>query len=375
MSFQPFKVLNTIKSGIIDKFKGYSSAVDGITHSKAYKTIASKSGIIDYNPTNVTYNSPHNIKEEGKLFVYPEDAKDQEHYILIDVIRRIGGGMEGNSVRNSNTTKRADNLDQVVYGTNRFFGEGGRVGISPNPHKNLPTGAGSARRVLNTIAIYMPQTLKFNFSADYGPAEVGGGLGMLAKVKGLFTGDETLGATFGSGLQQTAKLLEGGSSFLSGGLLGGGGAALQRRTNVAPAAMTEMIFNGINYRDFSFEFKFTPRSKRESDIINNMIHVIRNSMLPQKYGSGSIAAYNVPDEFVLRFMKGNNINPYIDQVGLCACIGVDVSYGGDKFSTHPSGDPVTVDMTIQFRELELIERERYNQLRNSARGGSSGGSS
>ena len=370
MSFQPFKVLNTIKSGIIDKFKGYSSAVDGITHSKAYKTIASKSGIIDYNPTNVTYNSPHNIKEEGKLFVYPEDAKDQEHYILIDVIRRIGGGMEGNSVRNSNTTKRADNLDQVVYGTNRFFGEGGRVGISPNPHKNLPTGAGSARRVLNTIAIYMPQSLKFNFSADYGPAEVGGGLGMLAKVKGLFTGDETLGATFGSGLQQTAKLLEGGSSFLSGGLLGGGGAALQRRTNVAPAAMTEMIFNGINYRDFSFTFKFTPRNRKESDVVNQLLHTIKDAMLPLKYGEGqSIAAYKVPHEFVIRFMKGTKINPFIDQIGLCACTGIDIDYGSDKFSTHAAGDPVSIDATINFRELELMDRSRYNSLRTSAIGG------
>ena len=47
-------------------------------------------------------------------------------------------------------------------------------------------------------------------------------------------------------------------------------------------------------------------------------------------------------------------------------IGVDIDYGGDKFSTHPSGDPVSIDATLQFRELELMERTRYNSLRNSA---------
>ena len=29
-------------------------------------------------------------------------------------------------------------------------------------------------------------------------------------------------------------------------------------------------------------------------------------------------------------------------------------------------DPVSIDATIQFRELELMERTRYNDLRNSA---------
>ena len=65
-------------------------------------------------------------------------------------------------------------------------------------------------------------------------------------------------------------------------------------------------------------------------------------------------------------MKGTAINPYIDQIGLCACTGVDIDYGSDKFSTHPSGDPVSIDATLQFRELELMERKRYNALRISA---------
>ena len=65
-------------------------------------------------------------------------------------------------------------------------------------------------------------------------------------------------------------------------------------------------------------------------------------------------------------MKGTAINPYIDQIGLCACTGVDIDYGSDKFSTHPAGDPVSIDATIQYRELELMQRTRYNDLRNSA---------
>ena len=45
---------------------------------------------------------------------------------------------------------------------------------------------------------------------------------------------------------------------------------------------------------------------------------------------------------------------------------VEIDYGSDKFSTHASGDPVSIDATISFKELELMERARYNQLRDSA---------
>ena len=231
----------------------------------------------------------------------------------------------------------------------------------------IPTGKGAARTVKNSIAIYMPQTLKFNLAADYGAADIGGALGAFAKIKdAINSGSGFTGPDMGAVAQQAGKLATGLSSFFTGGLGEGIGAAVQRRTGIAPAAMSEMIFNGIDYRTFSFTFKFTPRSKKESDVVNNLLHEIKESMLPLKYGSGSIAAYKVPHEFTIRFMRGTQVNPFIDQIGLCACTGVDIDYGGDKFSTHPSGDPVSIDATLTFKELELMERSRYNQLRQSA---------
>jgi len=354
MAFQPFKAISTIIQGLTKK----SSVLQGPTIPN-FNVVASKKGVINYNPTNADYSSPH-TSDSNNFFVYPLDTKDQEHYILFDIIERTSGG-ESAQVANRSLTKRADNLDTVVYGANRFFSEGGSGLLG------IPTGKGSARAVKNTVAIYMPQTLKFNLQADYGAAEIGAGLGALAKIKDAFNSGEFFGADMGAVAQQAGKLVEGLSSFATGGLGGGIGAAVQRRTGIAPAAMTEMIFNGIDYRTFSFTFKFTPRSKKESEVVNQLLHTIKDAMLPMKYGHGSsIAAYKVPHEFVIRFMKGTKINPFIDQIGLCACTGVDIDYGSDKFSTHPSGDPVSIDATLTFRELELMERQRYNQLRRSA---------
>ena len=357
MAFQPFKAITSVINGLKKK----SSVLQGVNVPN-FSTVASKKGVINYNPTNADYSSPH-TSDSNKFFVYPLDVKDQEHYILFDIIERTSGeGGSSSAVGNTQLTKRADNLNQIVYGANRFFSEGSTSGVL-----GIPTGKGSSRVVKNSIAVYMPQTLKFNLAADYGAEEIGAGLGALAKLKDATNSGNFFGSDLGAVSAQASKLLTGLSSFATGGLGGGIGAALQRRTGIAPAAMTEMIFNGIDYRSFSFTFKFTPRSKKESDVVNNMLHVIKDATLPQRYGTGSsIAAYKVPHEFVIRFMKGTKINPYLDQIGLCACTGVDIDYGSDKFSTHASGDPVSIDATLTFRELELMERTRYNELRRSA---------
>ena len=351
-----FKVIGNIIKGLNKP----QSVLKGFNTPVSFQTIATKKGVINYNPTNVDY-SAHPITDSNKFYVYPIDKDDQEHYILFDIIERRSEGGNNTSVRNTQFTKREDNLNEVVYGANRFFSEGTTSGLL-----GIPTGKGAFREVKTTIAIYMPQTLKFNLQADYGAEEIGGGLGAFSKLRDAMNSGNFFGGDMKAVGAQVGKLVTGLGSFATGGLGAGVNAALQRRTGIAPAAMSEMIFNGIDYRTFSFTFKFTPRSKKESDVVNNMLHAIKEAMLPVKYGHGSsIAAFKVPHEFVIRFMRGTQINPFLDQIGLCACTGVDIDYGSDKFSTHPSGDPVSIDATLTFRELELMERTRYNELRNS----------
>lgn len=353
-----FKVIGNIIKGLNKR----QSVLKGFTNPASFSTIATKKGVINYNPTNVDY-SAHPKTDSNKFYVYPIDKDDQEHYILFDIIERTKDGAVGQTkVGGTQFTKRDDNLNEVVYGANRFFSEGTTSGLL-----GIPTGKGSARDVKTTIAIYMPQTLKFNLQADYGAEEIGGGLGALSKLRDAMNSGDFFGADLGAVGAQVGKLVTGLGSFATGGLGAGVNAAVQRRTGIAPAAMTEMIFNGIDYRTFSFTFKFTPRSRKESDVVNNLLHAIKDGMLPTRVGTThSIAAYQVPHEFVIRFMKGTKINPYLDQIGLCACTGVDIDYGSDKFSTHASGDPVSIDATLTFRELELMERTRYNDLRSSA---------
>ena len=84
MAFQPFKAITSIINGLTKR----SSVLKGINVPNFAKVVASKKGIINYNPTNADYSNPYH-SDSGKFYVYPIDAKDQEHYILFDIIEQF----------------------------------------------------------------------------------------------------------------------------------------------------------------------------------------------------------------------------------------------------------------------------------------------
>ena len=140
MSFKPFKALTTLLNGLKNK----GTVLPG-RNIPSFRTIASKQGIISYNPKNADYTSASHTSRDN-FYVYPINHEDQEHYMLFDIIERVAeDGGSSKSVGNRGLTKRADNLDKVVYGANRFFGEG-----TSNLAFGIPTGKGSARNIKNT---------------------------------------------------------------------------------------------------------------------------------------------------------------------------------------------------------------------------------
>lgn len=304
---------------------------------------------------NTTVFEPGRGQPNLKYLQYPIDAADQKHYILFDILKRpkVGAVIEGSKTRKLGTERGDDYIQRLYKGANRFYSE---------EFFNIKTRGQEERQVTSSIALYMPQNVKIGHTVDYGAEDQGIFMGFGAKVKEALTPDGVDAAFWKSVTSQAAANI--GRAISLVGFEGLGTAAVQRKFGVAAAPLQEMIFNQLDYRSFSFEFKFTPRSREESNRVREILDTMRFAMLPTKVGNAStIAAYEVPDEFVIRFMHGQQMNPYIDQVGLCACTGIDVTYGGSKFATHGAGDPVSITATMSFRELELIERKRYADLK------------
>src|SRR6056300_274474 len=273
------------------------------------------------------------FKKSSNLLVYPEQAADQQHFVVFDIVKRRPSDNAGPSIP---SRIGAGGVQGIIQGNTRFLGDG---------LTNL-----ARRNVIKTIALYMPQTIGFTSTINYGEVDVGNITGSLLEARKNFKEGGFTATLDDLGLLQR---------FLPSTPR----AIAQRTSNTAPAAYKDVLFEGIDYRTFNFTFKFTPRNASESPLVKEICETFKYHSLPQsRSGTGSIASYNLPEEFVMRFYYKDKPNKFIDVVGLCALQSVQVTYGGDKFSTHKDGSPVTTELVLTFRELELIEKNRFKDL-------------
>jgi len=137
----------------------------------------------------------------------------------------------------------------------------------------------------------------------------------------------------------------------------------------------ELLFNGIDLRNFSLNFKMVPRNGDEAEIIKNIIKQFKQAMLP-KFAKGNelpitsaltfgLANNSVRDNFIrvpdvckVTFMRGGDVNTDVTQYKMCAITQVDVNYTPDgTYATYDDGSMVAIQLSLSFQETKLIFSE------------------
>ena len=91
-------------------------------------------------------------------------------------------------------------------------------------------------------------------------------------------------------------------------------------------------------------------------------------MLPEIQGDVTTSrTFITPDVFDIKYMMSDGKeNEYINKISTCVLENMNVKYGGDRYQTFdpsmaeagaPDGmkaPPVQTEMTLQFKELELV---------------------
>ena len=224
------------------------------------------------------------------------------------------------------------------------------------------------RRTTDTIALYMPDTLKFSYSQTYKNLELGGKVGSLAGAgafaasayNSLKGGDPNNIATFAAQL---------------GGELGSSPlfkALATSATGVVKNPMLEVIYSQPNLRQFSFSFMFYPRSEKEALQVQKILDRLRFHQAPEiKNNTGGFFLIP-PSEFDISFMYNGSPNPNIDKISTCVLTNISVDYAPKGFyayevfgENNPSmgrtGMPVGIGVTLSFLETQIITKEYYTQ--------------
>lgn len=139
-------------------------------------------------------------------------------------------------------------------------------------------------------------------------------------------------------------------------------SARQVATSTVANPYTEVIFNGINNRTFSYTFKMVPRNEREQQTIQEIIREFKFHQAPElKYGeeTGQINYMLFPSEFDITFLHKGVENSWMFKISTCALTNFTVNYTPDgRYASHGDGSPFSVELTMDFTEMETLTKER-----------------
>ena len=144
---------------------------------------------------------------------------------------------------------------------------------------------------------------------------------------------------------------------------------LARGYGIVPNSNLELLFNSPTLREFTFQYRMSPRSDSEAKIVNNIIRFFKQGMAAKKIssisGGGSAGAQSyflgTPNVFQLQYKTtGGNPIKGVNRIKTCALVGFSMNYTADgTWAAYDDGQPVSVIMNMSFKELEPIYDTDY----------------
>ena len=133
------------------------------------------------------------------------------------------------------------------------------------------------------------------------------------------------------------------------------GSVLARNSGQVLNPNMELLFNGPILRQFNYQFKLTPRFKEEAQVVRTIIKAFKRNMAPK--GENGIFL-KTPNIFEIQYV--GKAKDYLNRMKLCALTGVGVNYTGDgNWATYQDGSPISMLLTLSFKEVMPIYNEDY----------------
>ena len=320
--------------------------------------------------------------KEGETFQYPKDAiytgknaNVQDHLTITKYSYKAPYGDaifkkdQADNILNNGLTRGSALkifLGIVILPMPNSISDSNNVSWADDSMNNLTAAA------TNIVASDVAKTL--------GAGAIGAAAGGLLN---LLTGTGSLsgGASAGVSIEVYRKLIDAIlKSNENGKTIGGAAGAskllsmagfavspesiLARGGGIVPNSNLELLFNSPTLREFSFQYRMSPRGKEEAREINNIIRFFKQGMAAKKTdGKSGAAAYflGTPDVFQLSYRTTND-SPIkgVNRIKTCALTGFAMNYAADgNWAAYDEGQPVSVIMNMSFKELEPIYDTDY----------------
>lgn len=216
-----------------------------------------------------------------------------------------------------------------------------------------PDATRSQRRLKAAIALHVPNQLTVRYGmvwSDEDTADIQMAEALGSDIYRALTDSD---ASKNSDLTGNAGAAAANLMLRKGPQAGANSAAL----GIAANPKKEQVFKGVDFRTFSFEYQFFPRSQDEAKNVLEIIHMFKMHMHPEFKDSHNFV-YIYPSEFDISYYNNGKENLNIHRHTSCVLTEMNVNYTPNgAFSTFGNGMPTQINISMTFRELQLLTKD------------------
>lgn len=216
-----------------------------------------------------------------------------------------------------------------------------------------------------TVALFTPIAMTFNDAVTYNnnfalgllgtniPGGLAKGQSVISSIMQGITGTATsFGDVLKSGILDASdegKVAAVRLAKAPGAVRG----ALQLSVQATTNPNLRSIFESVQIRQFTFQFKMIPTSRQESVEIEKIVKHFRKEMLPEVIAQN--AGYRFPNGFKIS-IKHKGADVKMQKIPDCFLQRVDTVYNATSGVFHKEGFPSEVDITLLFTEMKPISK-------------------
>jgi hypothetical protein len=227
-------------------------------------------------------------------------------------------------------------------------------------------------KLKESISLYVPQSVIAAYTANWDETDLGPFAGQIGAASGsafdiMSTDAMELGGRGAIAAAANVPSAVGIGDFDLGSLF-------EATSKKIGNPYKEQLFKSMGFRQFSFQYQFSPKNSQEARDVQDIISLFKENMHPDVSEDGMMLIY--PSEFSIEFHHrvGPNqsaINTNLPKISTCALKNCKVTYGPDGMLNtfkNSEGMPTETTMELQFVELETLTSKRIREAREEGKG-------
>lgn len=262
----------------------------------------------------------------------------------------LGGGIAGKIVNNRGTAGAA-------IGGGVGVGAAAIVGSQASFQRPM-------KRLTTAIALHVPNQLLTSYRMNWSDEE----MGLTGALAALSTNPEisrklqqfSENKSGSSAVDAASEIAKGAGSAIASVVLQQD-AALSAFSGLAANPRKEQLFKSVDFRRFTMEYQFSPRSAQEANNVKEIIRLFKYHMHPE-FKDPSSFLYIYPSEFEIFVYTGTQENQNIHRFTTSVLTELTVNYTPNgNFTTFADGTPTQINVNMSFVEIALLNKERIQE--------------